>query len=462
MSPPWRELPAPYGSFVASWEGVLSAHRIHQRKSSISGSVSAEETQQQEAVGSSLREAGRSLAKMRRCIEAAVLDQGSFSGFIAAVKMEIKAENGVAESDVAAAAAVEPAEVGSVLLRGVVRRWVAPTEGQLQATIDPAAEGEVADTGGSRQAVWRALRVVQRERSGSSGGGSENAGAVVEPGSVLLCELTAGGYLSQAPLRGEVNSGGGCALMCELRAMLMEVATAPTADATAGAAPKPAAADEGTDKDTVVGDTAVADVDAGAPQVNDEAVPETVEMEEAAAEPKLPMEVESTQQPQPAAAVAAAGGAAAASSSLAASERPVCEAWLELLSHLSAAASAAETTAATAAAETLLGAAQTGASQLLTDRTELLDDIATMAALGVAQTEAIDGSGGNGVGAASKVSVRVGQALAEHCEVERAALQRSLTVMGEAAQVLAEDEWWGQRTGSRELHASLASAAADA
>ena len=426
---------------------------------------------------------------MRRCIEAAVLDTVSSSGphvknkcsscgqgpsrwhasncsgtfetvIKTEIKMEIKLESDGVESSAAAAAAaaaepaaagaVEPADVGSVLLRGVARRWVAPTEGQLQVT-EPAAAPGVPAAEGSRYAVWRALRVLQRE----SGAGSESAAAVVEPGSVLLCELTAGGYLSQAPARGEINSGEACTLVSELRALLTEPAVpAPAplpAAVAAAAAPTPvtAAAEAGSDKAAA---GAAAEEDTGMPQVKDEEVPETVDTQDAAAEPK-PMELESAQE-QPAAvaaaaAAAAAGGGGAPRSRLPASERPICEVWLELLTHLSAAVAASATGAATtAAADALLGAAQTGALQLLADRSELLDDIAAMAALGTVAAA----DGGN------DASERVGRALADHCEAERATLQRSLTAMGEAAQVLAEDAWWGQRSGAKELRALLASA----
>ena len=65
MSPQRRDLPAPYESFMASWEGVLRAQRTRQGQGKAAGSSSADPEQiqqQQEAVGSSLREAVRSLA----------------------------------------------------------------------------------------------------------------------------------------------------------------------------------------------------------------------------------------------------------------------------------------------------------------------------------------------------------------------------------------------------------------
>ena len=175
-------------------------------------------------------------------------------------------------------------------------------------------------------------------------------------------------------------------------------------------------------------------------------------------------------------------------------ERPICEAWFELVRQLSSASkqsagnqtaaaagagasatsavgvAAGETNAAMrgAAAEVasaLLGAARTTARRLLENHDQLLDDIDALAALSpplapkdqqkaaAASAAAAAAAAGTAAGGAAE---RVRRAFSLHCEAERESLLRSLRAMSKAATVLAEDSWWGTPgRGAHELRAAL-------
>jgi hypothetical protein len=166
-------------------------------------------------------------------------------------------------------------------------------------------------------------------------------------------------------------------------------------------------------------------------------------------------------------------------------ERPICEAWFELVRQLSSASkqsagnqtaaaagagasatsavgvAAGETNAAMrgAAAEVasaLLGAARTTARRLLENHDQLLDDIDALAALSpplAPKDQQKAAAAGTAAGGAAE---RVRRAFSLHCEAERESLLRSLRAMSKAATVLAEDSWWGTPgRGAHELRAAL-------